>query len=411
MRILLLSDLYPPIIGGLERHVQTLGRSLARRGHEVTVATLWHEGLPEEEVVEGVAIHRVHGLFQRFAGAFEDPARRYAPPVPDPGVVSALRRIVHDTRPDIVHAHNWMVHSYLPLKPLSGARLILSLHDYSLVCAKKSLMFREGVCSGPAPRKCLRCASQHYGGGKGPAIAIANAGMTFIEQSAVDLYVPVSQSVADGNELARRGLRHEVIPNFVPDDVASINAAAHPIRAELPEEYLLFVGALGRHKGIEVVLDAHARLPDAPPLVLLGARWPDTPSTFPPNTLVLQDVPHDAVMAAMAGSLAVLVPSIYPDACPTVAMEAMASGRPVIASRIGGLPDLVADNETGLLVQAGDVDALCSAMGRLIGDPGLRRNMGDAAVEKVRAFTVSAVVERLEAAYARTMVDPGRRAA
>ena len=214
MRILLLSDLYPPIIGGLERHVQTLARSLAQRGHEVSVVTLWHEGLAEREVIEGVDIHRVHGLIQRFAGAFEDPARRYAPPLPDPGVVAALRPILRAVRPDIVHAHNWMVHSFLPLKALSGARLILSLHDYSLVCAKKSLMFREGVCTGPAPRKCLRCAGEYYGQLKGMAIATANAGMTFVERSAVDLYVPVSQSVADGNELAARGLAHEVIPEL-----------------------------------------------------------------------------------------------------------------------------------------------------------------------------------------------------
>jgi glycosyltransferase involved in cell wall biosynthesis len=409
MHILLLSDLFPPIIGGLERHVQTLGRSLAARGHEVTVATLWHDGLPEREVVEGVSIRRVRGLFQRFAGAFEDPARRYAPPVPDPGVTAALRHVVRETRPDIVHAHNWMVHSFLPLKPISGAGLILSLHDYSLVCAKKSLMFREDVCSGPAPRKCLRCAAEHYGRVKGISIATANAGMTLVERTAVDLYVPVSQAVADGNELAGRGLPHEVIPNFVPDDVASVNPL-HPIRAELPAEYLLFVGALGRHKGIEVLLEAHARLPDAPPLVLLGARWPDTPPAFPPNTHVLLDVPHDGVMAAMAGSLALIVPSIYPDACPTVAMEAMASGRPVIASRIGGLPDLVDDDSTGLLVPAGDIEALASAMGRLTANPALRERMGDAARRKVRDFTISVVVERLEAAYERT-IDQRRNAA
>lgn len=410
MRILLLSDLYPPIIGGLERHVETLGRSLARRGHEVAVATLWHEGLPEFEVVEGVSVHRVRGFFQRFEGAFEDPARRYAPPVPDPGVVAALRGIVGELKPDIVHAHNWMVHSYLPLKRASGARLILSLHDYSLVCAKKSLMFRDGICSGPEPRKCLRCASDYYGPGKGTAIAIANGGMTLLERRAVDLYVPVSQAVADGNQLEKRGLSYEVIPNFVPDDVAVIDPSASSLRAELPPEYLLFVGAMGRHKGVHIMLDAHAQLLGAPPLVLLGSRWPDSPSTFPPNTQVYLDVPHDAVMTAMAGSLALLVPSVYPDACPTVAMEAMASRRPVIASRIGGLPDLVDDNETGLLVPPGDVGALSSAMGRLAGDAGMRMRMGDAAAEKVRAFTVSAVVERLESAYAGAIDNPRRAA-
>ena len=196
-------------------------------------------------------------------------------------------------------------------------------------------------------------------------------------------------------------------PNFVPDDVASIDAAASSIRAELPAEYLLFVGAMGRHKGIEVLLEAHSQLPGAPPLVLLGSRWPDSPSTFPPNTQVVLDVPHASVMAAMAGSLAVLIPSIYPDACPTVAMEAMASRRPVIASRIGGLPDLVDDEETGLLVPADDAGALAAALHRVVADASLRQRMGDAGIVKVRAFMVSAVVERLESAYART-AGPGK---
>lgn len=403
MRILLLSDLYPPIIGGLERHVQTLARSLAGRGHEVTVATLWHEGLAEHEVIDGVAIHRVRGLIQRFEGAFDDPARRYAPPVPDPAVVRALRRIVRHARPDIVHAHNWMIHSYLPLKRASGARLILSMHDYSLVCAKKNLMYRDAICSGPAPAKCLRCAGNHYGTLKGAVIATANAGMTLLERRLVDLFVPVSQSVADGNHLVAQGLPYEVIPNFVPDDVALADPDRHPIRAQLPADYLLFVGALGRHKGIDVLLEAHASLADAPPLVLLGATWPDTPSTDGANVHVIHDVPHDAVMAAMAGSLALLIPSVYADACPTVAMEAMATRRPVIASRIGGLPDLVDDGETGFLVPARDVPALASAMARIAGDPDLRRRMGDAATEKVKGYVVSAVVERLEAAYERTI--------
>lgn len=403
MRILLLSDLYPPIIGGLERHVQTLAKSLAGRGHEVTVATLWHEGLAEHEVSDGVAIYRVRGLLQRFDRAYEDNARRYAPPVPDPGVVRALRRIIRDTRPEIVHAHNWLVHSFLPLKRSSRARLVLSLHDYSLVCAKKSLLYRGEVCSGPSPLKCLRCAGNHYGTGKGLAIAVANAGMTLLERSMVDLFVPVSQSVADGNQLAEQGLSFEVIPNFVPDDVVVADPDRHPIRAQLPETYFLFVGALGRHKGIEVLLEAHSRISDAPALVLLGATWPDTPSTVAANVQVIRDVPHDAVMAAMAGSLALLVPSIYADACPTVAMEAMATRRPVIASRIGGLPDLVDDGRTGILVPAGDAGALAIAMSRIASDPELRRSMGEAAAEKGRGFMVSAVVERLEAAYERVV--------
>ena len=410
MKILLLSDLYPPIIGGLERHVQTLARALADRGHRVSVVTLWHEGLPELAFDRGVEIHRVRGLAQRIPGAFEDPARRYAPPVPDPGVLAALDRLVRRTRPDVVHAHNWLVHSFLPLKRAAGPRLVLSLHDYSLVCAKKSLMYRGGVCSGPAPAKCLRCAAGHYGTGKGMVIATANAAMTVVEQRLVDLFVPVSQAVADGNRLERQGLPYEVIPNFVPDDVAATAADPTGIASTLPEDFFLFVGALGRHKGIHVLLDAHGRLGGAPPLVLVGSSWPDTPETFPPNVHVLRDVGHPAVMAIMARSLALVVPSIYPDACPTVAMEAMATQRPVIASRIGGLPELVDHERTGLLVRPGEPEALATAMAHLAADAHVRREMGEAGMEKGKAFTVGHVVGRLEEAYERVVRNAPARA-
>jgi glycosyltransferase involved in cell wall biosynthesis len=74
------------------------------------------------------------------------------------------------------------------------------------------------------------------------------------------------------------------------------------------------------------------------------------------------------------------------------------------------LVDLVDDNETGVLVPAGDVAALGSAMARVAGDADMRTSMGDAGAVKVRAFTVSAVVERLESAYERA-IENSRRAA
>jgi glycosyltransferase involved in cell wall biosynthesis len=120
--------------------------------------------------------------------------------------------------------------------------------------------------------------------------------------------------------------------------------------------------------------------------------------------VILRDVPHEAVMAAMARSLALVVPSVYPDACPTVAIEAMATARPVIASRMGGLPDLVEDGVTGFLLPARDVPALAEAMGRLASDSALRDRMGAAGRRKSRDFMVSSVVGRLEEAYSRSIL-------
>src|SRR5450759_5168807 len=107
MRILMLAQFYFPIIGGIERHVHDLSIELVTRGHDVTVVTLWHEGMPEFECTQGVRIYRIRGLLQRAAPLFSDKGRRLSPPFPDPEVLWTLRRIIVQERPDVVHAHNW----------------------------------------------------------------------------------------------------------------------------------------------------------------------------------------------------------------------------------------------------------------------------------------------------------------
>ena len=94
-----------------------------------------------------------------------------------------------------------------------------------------------------------------------------------------------------------------------------------------------------------------------------------------------------------------LVPSIWPEPCPTVVMEAMASGRPVIASKIGGLPDLVTENETGFLVQPDDPVALKLAIIKLLSNPKLLESMGKASKVSVVQFQASNVVPQIEEVY------------
>jgi glycosyltransferase involved in cell wall biosynthesis len=80
-------------------------------------------------------------------------------------------------------------------------------------------------------------------------------------------------------------------------------------------------------------------------------------------------------------------------------MEGMACGKAIIASRMGGLTDIVAHEETGLLVPPGAADALAAAMERLSNNPALRARMGAAGKHKVIEFTASTAVQRLEQAY------------
>lgn len=400
MRILMLTDFYRPLIGGQERHVENLACELAERGRQVAVATLWHEGLEPFEEDRGVRIYRIRGTVQRAAGLFSQAGRRFAPPAPDPETVWALRRIIKRERPQIVHAHSWIVHSFLPLKTWSGAKLVVTLHDYGLRCATKTLMRHERPCGGPALDRCPGCAATHYGPLKaGATLAAQRATLPWLV-AAVDRFIAVSQAVAEGNGLAGGGRACEVIPNFIADHIEAPEEDVADHAAQLPSgDFLLFVGALSRHKGVRVLLDAYTRLEDAPPLALIGI-WADPELHLPAGTRVFQHWPHAAVMRAWQRCIIGIVPSIWPEPCPTVAMEAMLAGRPLVASRIGGLPDLVAHEETGLLAPPGDAGALAAALAHLLGDPALRRRMGAAGQRRVAAFQARAVIPRIEALYA-----------
>src|SRR6185295_15847838 len=98
---------------------------------------------------DGVRVHRIRSTVQRAGGLFSELSRPHAPPAPDPEALRGLRRVIEFERPDVIHAHNWLVHSLTPLKRRIGFPLVMSVHDYSLVCANKRLMRREQVCEGP----------------------------------------------------------------------------------------------------------------------------------------------------------------------------------------------------------------------------------------------------------------------
>src|SRR5215217_1744647 len=84
VRILMLTQFYPPYIGGEERHVRNLSASLAARGHSVAVATLGNSDLPDFELDQDVRVYRIRGTLQRAEWLFSESGRRHAPPFPDP---------------------------------------------------------------------------------------------------------------------------------------------------------------------------------------------------------------------------------------------------------------------------------------------------------------------------------------
>ena len=394
----MLAQFFRPVVGGEERAVEDLAVGLEQRGHDVAVATLRLRGSAPREEVAGVRVHRVEGAVNRLERIYADD-RLHLPPVPDPGVVRALRKVVAEERPDVVHAHNWMVHSYLPLKREVDAPLVLSLHDYSLVCAQKRLMRRGAVCDGPRPLKCLRCATSHYGPVKGPFIASALQAMSPALRRRVDMYLPVSQAVADLLQLASHRLPHEVIPNLGLEAPRPGDDSAAQLDRLPAGDFILFLGDAVADKGIDVLMQAHAMLDAPPPLVIVGrSEGPDAAAT-PSGVVRLGPWPHATALEAVRRCLLLVVPSIVPETFGIAALEAMVVGKPVVASRIGGLPDLVVDGVTGRLVAPGDARALAAALEELVANPAEREAMGKAATARARLFAPAEVLPRLERVY------------
>ncbi len=411
MRILVASDFYRPFIGGAEHQVGLLAAGLAERGHDVAIATVWHHGLPEREREGDVDIVRIRSWLLERRAFSSDPRRRFHPPFPDPFISRRLRRLVIDGNYDVVHANGWIAYSCAAALLGTRVPLVLSVRDYGYACAVRNLMYRQqSICSGPAPAKCLRCASGHYGTAKGvAAVSGVFAGRHLLKRKVRAIHA-VSRFVAS---VVERDVTHGPdagwqapivrIPDVAPGATVPVSRpedGAASSEAALPREpFILFVGQLQRQKGLQVLLEAYARLASPPPLVLIGTVWPDTPATFPPGVTVIREAPHAAVLAAWDRCLFGVTPSIWPDPLPGVVREAMSRGKAVIGSAVGGIVDMIDDGVTGLLVPPDDVVALSSAMERLVADPGLRDRLGTAARPAVAAFTATAVAEEFEGLY------------
>jgi glycosyltransferase involved in cell wall biosynthesis len=196
------------------------------------------------------------------------------------------------------------------------------------------------------------------------------------------LVIAASNELADdARALGARDVR--VIPSGV-DLPARVGEEAHP-----PE--VLYAGRLSPEKGVLELVEATERLN----LVVAGdgplrARIPGTQGF----------VPHDELQGLYARAAVVACPSRR-EGFGVACLEAMAHGRPVVATAVGGLRDLVVDGETGLVVPPRDPGALRSALERLLGDPVLRRRLGAAGRERARErFSWAAVTDATIAAYA-----------
>lgn len=402
LRVLLVTDSYPPLVGGATFWSQQVARQMSARGHAVTLATTWQPDTPCFEMDGDVAVHRLRDLTSRVPGISADPYRHNPPPFPDPEAVLRLRRLVKQTKPDLVHSYGWLTHSVAAALLGTKVPLLVSTQDYGNVCALRTL-FRHGeICAGSAPAKCLECAGSNYGAAKG-AVAVAGIfGSRPLLRRKVSRIHSISRYVAN---VIERDLRPPAAIEIVPNFGENLSGAPvdEEILAQLPEQpFIFFVGALRGVKGIAELCEAYQRLESPPPLVLAGPLAPDTPKSFPAGVTVLHSVPLPTVMAMWERALFGVFPSKWPEPLGNVVYEAMSKGRAVIGTRPGGHADMIEDGQTGLLVAAGDVDELTVAMSRLLADEELREALGRRAAERSRAFTEAEVLPELARLYEET---------
>ncbi|MCB0188971.1 MAG: glycosyltransferase family 4 protein, partial [Caldilineaceae bacterium] len=315
LRILLVSDHYPPFIGGAHRQTQLLGQELQKRGHTVEVATAWQPGLPDATDENGVIVHRLRDLRTAAltlmgGGTTRDNKQKHHPAYPDPVTIHGLRRIIDTFKPDVIHAYGWFTYALVVAMGSKKIPLLISGRDYAYSCATRTLLYKKRApCNGPQLRKCLTCASHQYGVVAGwTAVLGVAAGKWQLRNKvtgihSISTYVQeimerdfLSQAQSAGSHVNNEGSHSikAVIPSFRENGIDTVRYSEDPTLQRYVEQlpatpFILFVGALRKVKGVEQLLAAYTRLASPPPLVLIGTYEEDTPQEFPPGVTMLQN--------------------------------------------------------------------------------------------------------------------------
>jgi glycosyltransferase involved in cell wall biosynthesis len=403
VRLLLVTDYYPPLVGGATRAFEQLAGRLAAEGHEVTVVSAWQRQSPTFELRGGIPVIRLRDSVSRIPGTSVDRDRHTPPPLPDPELVWRLRRLLRRTDPDVIYTFGWLTYSLCVALPRRHPPVILSIRDYGNICPKRSLVRNGRQCNGPGWGKCPPCGREIYGPLKtllGTVGVLGGRRLIARRVSAVQSCSRFAETMVLQNLLAPPAaarLPRYVIPDFRDETGAGVAPPALP-----SEPFILYVGALRDIKGVRILLDAYERMcAPKPELVLLGARAPETPTTFPPGVSVLPPVPNPDVLAAWDRALFGVAPSLLAEPLGNVIHEAMSRGKAVIGTFPGGHADMIEDGVSGLLVPAGDAAALTRAMERLAFDHDLRNRLGSATRDRAAAFTA----ERVFPAFAEMFAD------
>lgn len=385
LRILYLNTLYAPNIGGgAEITLKALVETMAARGHEVCVVTTGRR--PQVDDVDGIRVVRigVRNLYWHFERAGIPRWKRavwHLLDIYNPGMANAVMKVVDEFKPDVVSCHNLAGFSASVWSALSaaGVPLVQVLHDYYSLCPTSN-MFRGGY---PCTRPCTGCC----------ALRMPHARLS----GRVSAVVGISRFILERHLQSRRfaGVRmRAVIPNARQGKVAAPRAIA-------PEGTLRFgfIGTLAPAKGIELLLEAYASLtPGRHSLCVAGRGEPEYERHLQARASADIVFMGNVAAADFFPAIDVLVvPSLWHEPLGMVIVEAFMHGVPVLASRVGGIPELVEDGRNGWLFDPASPGELATRMRDLLAQEALLRSCADGALASACVHTeVDAWASRYE---------------
>ncbi|MGP8067379.1 MAG: glycosyltransferase family 4 protein [Thermoplasmata archaeon] len=366
--------------GGVETNVREVTRRLKAAGEDVEVfaSDLYDEGRWERRsdyapVVEGVPVHRF-------------PVRKRLIPGLTMPMMAGLIDALSGSGADVIHAHSHRYGHVLEAAAVAERLripLVVSTHFHP-----------AGPREPPLKRGLLRVQDVVFGM---TAYRVARA-----------LVVQTDQEAALVREFAPGGKLRTIPPGI--DLAAWSNPEADRTEGlDLPEEYYLFVGRVAPNKGLPTLLDALARLEATArrPLVLMGRDWGERARLesrarelgIAAQVRFLGHVDSlSAYRGVVRGARALVLASEW-EAFGLVLLEAMAAGTPVVATAVGGVPDVLDGGRAGRLVPYGDPVALAGALRSVVEDTKETQRLRAAASERVRGFDWSVTVDRHRALY------------
>lgn len=315
-----------------------------------------------------------------------------------------MRRLLKDKRPNVVHAHNLyplFSPSVLVACRAESVPVVLTLHNYGLTCPSWHHLHNGQTCKRCLGGKEYWCVLKNCRDDLPTSIGYA---LRSIVARKFNLFVRNTSLFVALSSFARQWFAQAGVPGsrivVVPNWVSIPTSATEPSNGT----YVGSVGRLSAEKGFHTLLGA-ARSAGLP--VRIAGNGPlrsRLEKDVPANVQLVGLLDRTAVDMFYREARFVVVPSLCFEGFPLVVAESMSHGLPVIASRIGGLPEIVDDGVTGLLFEPGNVEELAIKMRLLWENPELCRRMGRAGREKVmREYSEDRYYRRLMAVYVRAM--------